>query len=160
MIEYALTNLLYAVVGGLVGFFIGRLVVAAVQPVPPLAQDEVLPVGNGKLMSAQRITGAVLILLALASVIIGSISNVRLNAQTDRLSRITECQSAYNRAYAAGLQERVDASARDREAQRRLLLSLQNPAADRASEVRQFLEQGRLADVQRAASPLPFEQCR
>ena len=160
MIEYALTNLLYAVVGGLVGFFIGRLVVAAVQPVPPPVQNEVLPVGNGKLISAQRVTGAVLILLAVASVTIGSISNVRLNAQTDRLSRITECQSAYNRAYASGLQERVDAAARDREAQRRLLLSLRNPAADADAEVRLFIEQNRLADVQRASSPLPFEQCR
>lgn len=117
--------------------------------------------GPDRSVDAQRVLGAILVIMALASVVLVAV-------QTYRLDRVITCQVAYNEAFAASLEMRAAAAAEERQAQRQLLQTLLRfRPTDDSPERAQAREQAlsdyiaglNAADAARQSAPLPDQDC-
>lgn len=138
MTFYVVASMLWALAGLAVGFTLGR---AGRVFQPP--KESAVPHTTSRGM-ADRVVGLVVVIMAVVSVIAMSIS-------INRQERIATCQADFNTRFAAALQERNDAAARERAAQRELLTS----NGDRRAAIDEYLRGLAEADQARAENPLP-----
>lgn len=132
----------WGVLGLICGYVLGRMgvQVAEQQKTRPL-------IGNNLL-------GALVVVLSIVTVTALSISTSRTEDQ------IT-CQTEFNQRFIGALQERVDASARERQAQRELLTSTPATRPEREQALRTYLQKLDEADQAREQNPYPVQtDCR
>lgn len=164
---YALSSLLWAAAGLAVGYLLGRAGrLEAFMSTPPRAAKQVADLGARTSTRRERITGAivglVLIVLALGSVITMSVYVREQGETTERLEQVVACQNAYNDANRRRNAQITEASGKERGGQKLLLdaafATPPNPAAA-AAAYRQYVDLIAQADAQRAANPLPEQDC-
>lgn len=112
--------------------------------------------------AADRVIGAVVVILAIVSVAVMAVSVSAQQAAIERAERSLACQTQFNEAYAAALTERTEAARVERAAQRDLLTNTrsEDPAALDAA-ISRYLAQLAEADQRRAANPYPADpDCR
>lgn len=164
MIGYAISSILWAVGGLVVGFFLGRSgqvfpVVSPARGTEVAAKrftdtdgevtDTTLQRLGGSLRF-DRVVGWVIIVMAIISVITVSYT-------VSRQQQTLTCQADYNAAFVAALDERSEAAAADRQAQRELLTGMvaaRDPATSRTL-IDSYLRKLDAADNQRDRNPLP-----
>jgi hypothetical protein len=166
MIGYVISSLLWAVGGLVVGFFLGRSgqVFPIIDPKrgPKLPAHQPASDGSdgavtdrrlhrlGGSLRFDRVVGWVIIVMAVISVITVSYA-------VSRQQQAVTCQADYNAAFVAALNERSDAAAADRQAQRELLTGMviaRDPATSRTL-IDAYLRKLDDADDQRDENPLP-----
>lgn len=153
MIGYAISSILWALCGLVVGFFLGRSGQTTPTSNPPrgaeLSTDSNTRGFLGSLRF-DRIVGWVIIVMAVVSVITVSYT-------VSRQQDVVTCQADYNMAFVAALKERNEAAATDRQAQRELLTGMVT-ARDAATSrllIDTYLRALDQADNRRDESPLP-----
>jgi hypothetical protein len=159
---YIVASLAWAVFGFVVGYLLGRSWNALDSidrkiPPMPLHEDDVPALRpNRKPRSRiQQIFGAVLVLLALATVIGVAVQTVRLND-------VTSCQAEWNDGYTDALRQRAVAAATERAAQRELLTTVLRPgttAQERREATERYLHSLEDADAEREEAKIPTREC-
>lgn len=166
MSPYVVNSLLWALVGLILGFFMGvlasdihdirRHMVVHSEPDPaPRRRRPFHP---------WRLFGVILVVMSVLSVGASAI-------QTTRLNRIIECQAAYNDAFAESIRIRADATVQERNYQRDLWLAFlrnaprtpgeNNPAGRDASirALNSYLKALDDANKARQVAPIPDRNC-
>lgn len=156
---YVVASLAWAVFGFVVGWLLGRSWVALERIdrkiLMPVHENEVGELRRRlRRPSGAQVLGAVLVVLAVASVITVTLQTVRLND-------VTSCQAEWNDSYQAALRQRADAAATERAAQRELLtLMLQQPTRQEArAALHRYLESLEDADNEREDARIPKRAC-
>ena len=155
--SYVISNLLWSIAGlalgyvavlalvfaaGFVlGFHTGRATVPRADSFP--TGDQLMP-----RLRFDRIIGVVVIVLSLVSITAAAIT---IHRQSEQVA----CQTRFNQAFAASLEQRAEAATKEREAQRVLLTGTYTTPEEGAAARLQYLRALDDADDQRAASPLP-----
>lgn len=162
MIGYAVSSMLWALGGLVVGFLLGRggqstpvtrTEIAEVADLPP--GTEAVTISTTKQwfrnsLTFDRLIAWVIIVLAVGSVVTMSYT---MNRQQQTLT----CQAGYNEAFVAALEERSTAAAADRQAQRVFLTGIataRTPEQSRA-QMENYLRALDQADERRDDNPLP-----
>lgn len=157
MIGYAISSILWALGGLIVGFLLGRGGQAfpragglelPKQPAPPTVNR------FRTVLTFDRLVGWVIIVMAVVSV-------ATVSYTVSRQQQLVTCQADYNSAFSAALKERTEAAAADRQAQRDLLTGMvtaRDPATSRAL-IDAYLHKLDEADNQRDDNPLPQRTC-
>lgn len=99
-----------------------------------------------------RVLGAVLMALALASV-------VTMTVYVQRQARIVQCQADYNEAFREASVQLQAAGRSERDAQRKLLSATPTTPQERQQALRAYLDTLAAADEVRAEHPLPTAPC-
>lgn len=153
-----LLSLFWTLAGLCVGYCIGRAGRLAAESEPEMTKQEPHGRRPGRAVRlGSQIFGALLVVLALSSVVLGV-------AYVSRQSAVVRCQNEYNRAFAVALTERNEAAAREREGQRHLLAAAFRPPeeinpGELAAAYQAYLALLAQADAQRNANPLPVQTC-
>lgn len=163
---YVLLSLFWTLAGLAVGFWLGRAgrleaLVSTPEPVEAVVVLE-SAVPPSKRKAREWVLGLVLVVLAVLSVSSMSVVLSNQQAYIERQSAVVECQNAYNRANSAATAERADAAAKERAGQRAILQAAFSPTQDRAASYaayQQYIALLAQADSQRAANPLPVQDC-
>jgi hypothetical protein len=108
-------------------------------------------------MTPERWLGVILVALAVLTVFFVSV-------QTSRLNEVTDCQAEYNDAYTDALRDRTAAAARERKAQRKMLVSFlsaerQLTEAEGRKIFDEYLTVLDEADRERTQAPIPRNRC-
>lgn len=164
---YAVSSLLYTLAGLAAGYWLGRAGrLEAAMSTPPRAAKQIAGPGARITTRRERITGAiiglVLIVLALGSVITMTAYVREQGETTDRLAQVVTCQNAYNDANRRRNAQITEAAAKERSGQKLLLdaaFAIPPDTAAAGAAYRQYVELISEADAQRAANPLPDQDC-
>lgn len=151
----AVNSLAYSLLGLIIGFVLGR----ATKEVHEIKEKIVEPdhhpqhekpsrkQGQGVMKS--RTLGVMLIVLALLTVLMSSLTAVQDRAQSD-------CFRRYNVAFGKAFSERAKAADADRASLNKMLTAINTPdQATRARVYQQYLDELAQTDKQRKANPLP-----
>lgn len=149
MIGYAISSILWALCGLVVGFFLGRSG-QAVNRTRGAELSETTAHRFRDSVAFDRLVGWVVIVMAVISVITVSYT-------VSRTQQVVTCQADYNAAFVLAFDERSQAAAADRQAQRELLTGMvttRDPATSRTL-IDTYLRKLDEADNQRDDNPLP-----
>lgn len=125
----------WGLLGLICGYVLGRMGVQ-------VAESKSRPlIGNNLL-------GAIVVVLAIITV-------TGLSISTNRAEDQINCQTEFNQQFVTALQERVDAGARERQAQRELLTSKATTRPEREKVLRTYLQRLDEADQAREQNPYP-----
>jgi hypothetical protein len=160
--NHVVLSLFWTLAGLVVGYYLGRagrldrhreaVMVHHAADTPPPA-----PTWWRRHLVGSRLFGVVLVVLAVLSVLVGA-------SYIERVAHLAECVNAYQRANSAAVVAQREASAKEREGQRRILdesfrpRDQRDPVALRAA-YEQYVALLAAADAQRTANPLPVQAC-
>lgn len=132
--SYVFTSLAWSLCGFLAGWLLGGL-----------GRDLI---GAPLHLWTERVIGIVVVILAVVTMV----TSVSVNA---RLENVISCQAAFNANYRQALADRNEATNQERDAQRKLILSITQGGNDQQA-LTEYLDALNATNANRAENPLPL----